>query len=170
MFHDWENFYLLIGSASGALIGLLFVVVTLTAGQDRSETERGARLYVTPTVLHFALVLTVSAIATAPDLPLAATSVGIAGCAALGAIYMTSISIQLHRGNTPEIAHWSDFWFYGTLPAAAYVALAATAASVWITSSLTAYGIGFVLLGLLLIGIRNAWDLVTFLSPRAAKG
>jgi hypothetical protein len=29
MFRDWENYYLLIGSAAGALIGLMFVVMLL---------------------------------------------------------------------------------------------------------------------------------------------
>ncbi len=25
MFHDWEDFYLIVGSAAGALIGIMFV-------------------------------------------------------------------------------------------------------------------------------------------------
>jgi len=40
MFHDWENYYLLIGSAAGALIGLMFVVTTLTAGLDASRVSK----------------------------------------------------------------------------------------------------------------------------------
>ncbi len=30
-FNEWENFYVIVGSAAGALIGLEFVVVTLLA-------------------------------------------------------------------------------------------------------------------------------------------
>ena len=52
MFHGWENYYLLIGSAAAALIGLMFVVVTLTAGRDRDEVERGKQLYTSPIVWH----------------------------------------------------------------------------------------------------------------------
>jgi formate/nitrite transporter FocA (FNT family) len=62
MFHDWENYYLLIGAAAGALIGLVFVVTTLTAGLDASRVSRGAKVYITPIVFHFSVVLIVSAI------------------------------------------------------------------------------------------------------------
>ena len=64
----WDNFYYLIGSAAGGLIGLMFVVVTLTAGRDRSTMLRAADLYLTPTVVHFAVVLTTSAVALIPDI------------------------------------------------------------------------------------------------------
>ena len=69
MQQGWDNFYYLIGSAAGGLIGLLFVVMTLTAGRDRSGIQRGAGLYMTPTVLHFASVLSISAVSLAPGLP-----------------------------------------------------------------------------------------------------
>ena len=38
----------MIGSSAAALIGLMFVVVTLTAGRRRDETERGKHLYTSP--------------------------------------------------------------------------------------------------------------------------
>jgi len=34
MFQHWDSYYLLLGSAAGALIGLLFVVATLSAGRE----------------------------------------------------------------------------------------------------------------------------------------
>ena len=61
MFHDWENYYLLIGSAAGALIGLMFVVTTLTAGLDASRVSRGAKVYITSIVFHFTVVPIASA-------------------------------------------------------------------------------------------------------------
>ena len=33
MFRGWENFFYIIGSAAGALIVLMFAVITLTAGE-----------------------------------------------------------------------------------------------------------------------------------------
>jgi hypothetical protein len=65
----WETFYFMIGSAGAGLIGLLFVVVTLTAGFDQSQINRGAKFYMTPTAFHFAVVLTASAVAVAPGVP-----------------------------------------------------------------------------------------------------
>ena len=40
----WESFYLLIGGAAGALIGLLFVVITLTAELNPAETTVGSKV------------------------------------------------------------------------------------------------------------------------------
>jgi hypothetical protein len=37
----WENFYVIVGSSAGALIGLQFVVITLIA--DMPIAERGAQ-------------------------------------------------------------------------------------------------------------------------------
>ena len=74
MFQDWDSFFLLIGTAAGALIGLLFVVETLTVGFERDSALRGARVYITPIVFHFAAVLVVSAAALAPRLSAAARS------------------------------------------------------------------------------------------------
>ena len=69
MFEGWSDFYLLVASAAGALIGLLFVVVTLTAGREAQSTERGASLYMTPIVFHLATVLLGGAVAMAPGMP-----------------------------------------------------------------------------------------------------
>ena len=75
MFEGWDNFYLMIGPAAVGLIGLLFVVVTLTAGFERSRAIRGQALYLTPTALHFAMVMVISAVAMAPRLGPAETTV-----------------------------------------------------------------------------------------------
>ena len=66
MFRGWHSHYFTIGSAGAGLIGLLFVVVTLTQGFDRSRVLRGTSLYTTPSVVHFGAVLAISAIALAP--------------------------------------------------------------------------------------------------------
>src|SRR3954465_3874663 len=66
MFEGWENYYLMIGSSAAALIGLMFVVVTLTAGRDRAEVERGKHLYTSPSVWALAVVRGLRGMAIAP--------------------------------------------------------------------------------------------------------
>jgi hypothetical protein len=63
----WENFYVIVGSSAGALIGLQFVVMTLIAGRSvaRGEAQAGDA-FSTPRVVHFGVVLLLSAIITAP--------------------------------------------------------------------------------------------------------
>src|SRR5262245_8801012 len=59
---SWETFYVIVGSSGGALIGLQFVVITLIA--DRRHLARAGSLsaFGTPTVVHLAGALVVSAI------------------------------------------------------------------------------------------------------------
>ncbi len=66
VFRGWDSFYVIIGSAAAGLIGLLFVVVTLTASFDRERVMRAIDIYTTPVAVHFALVLTTCAIAMVP--------------------------------------------------------------------------------------------------------
>ena len=51
---NWENFYVIVGSSSGALIGLQFVVVTLVAESRTVRIESPASSAFAPsTVVHF---------------------------------------------------------------------------------------------------------------------
>ncbi len=61
----WENFYVIVGSSAGALIGLQFVGLALIAEKPpRRAEEAGA--FSTPSVVHFGVVLLLSAIVSAP--------------------------------------------------------------------------------------------------------
>ena len=84
MFEGWENFYLIVGPSAGALIGLMFVVVTLTAGRDSEQTERGKHLYTSPIVWHLAVVLVLSGAAVAPTIHPRLFGIVSAGLALLG--------------------------------------------------------------------------------------
>jgi len=166
--HAWENFYFMLGSASAGLIGLLFVVVSLTSGSDRGLAMRGAKIYLTPTVLHFAIVLTVSAFAIAPGLTPGMSGVIIGGAAMVGALSAIRICVELRRGFLAgnQAAHWSDIWLYGAAPLVAYLPLLAAAVGLALGALWAANAIGALLLALVLLCIRNAWDLVTWLAPR----
>src|SRR5665213_1959304 len=130
MFHGWDSFYMMLGSASAGLIGLVFIVVALTSGFDRARAMRGSSRFMTPTVMQFAVVLLVSAMASAP--------IG-AGLARLGLVVVALAAMahavrNAHRmfvGDGEPPSHWSDPWCYGAAPAVAYLLLALTAAAGW---------------------------------------
>ena len=65
--NGWENFYVIVGSSAGALIGLQFVVITLIAGRPiaRGEAQAGDA-FATPIVVHFGVVLLLSALVSIP--------------------------------------------------------------------------------------------------------
>jgi hypothetical protein len=166
MFHGWDNFYLLIGTAAAALIGLLFVVATLTAGREATTATRGQHIYMTPTVFHLALVLLVSALMLAPEIGARLIGALLSAGAAVGFVYTAIIGVELKQRKTPAPPHWSDLWCYAFVPAAIYLGLAATAGLVWRLPTAAPYSLALTVAALLLIAIRNAWDLVTWLAPR----
>ena len=67
----WANSYLLTSAAAAALIGPLFVVITLAAERRAYEEDTDKihkiRVYLTPTVFFFASVLVVAALLTFPN-------------------------------------------------------------------------------------------------------
>ncbi|HEY5290131.1 MAG TPA: hypothetical protein VIJ59_08870 [Caulobacteraceae bacterium] len=167
----WSNFYFLIGSASAGLIGLMFVVVTLTAGRERASSLRGVALYSTPTVVHFAVVFAVSAVTLVPAITVreGAIAFGLIALAGLACALRSAIGI-VRAPSHLQPPHWSDFWLYGGLPVVLYLALVAVAAGVWADAAWTARAMAGVLLALLLLAIRNAWDTITWIAPRADAG
>jgi hypothetical protein len=162
----WSNFYYLIGSAAAGLIGLLFVVMTLTAGIERSRALRATALYFTPTIVHFSVVFTVSAVTMVPGLGPRAAAVVFGLVAVLGLACAGRALVGFRRprrGSEPP--HWSDFWLYAALPTVLYLGLAVTAAGVWARAAWATQALAGLLLSLLLLGIRNAWDLVSTMAP-----
>jgi hypothetical protein len=169
MFRDWENFYLIIGPSAAALIGLLFVVVTLTSGLERSKAQWGQTLFMTPIVFHYVVVLVMSAMAATPHLhrPAASALVGVAAVA--GFAYCLRIIIGMRARSTEAPPHWSDIYCYAYAPAVLYVLLAVSAAALWRGLWFGEHLLAATLMGLLLMSIRNSWDLITWLAPRDGK-
>jgi hypothetical protein len=167
MFEGWEEFYLIVGSTAGALIGLMFVVATLTAGlASRAEVSAGSQVFFTPIVFDFAIVVVVSAVSAVPEMGSSLVAAVLAIAAIAGVLYTSMTTRRILRGAWQD-PHWSDKWFYGLLPALDYVAVAVAAGLALIDPRASAYLVGAAMLILLLIGIRNAWDLATFLVQRS---
>ncbi len=168
MFEGWGEFYLLIGGASGALIGLLFVVTTLSAEMHigRETLSQGAAFYMTPTLFHFVTVLVLSALAAVPGVTGMWEAAVLGPWALLGAVYSAIMGVEMRQNPLPDSGQWSDVWCYGILPALMYLALAAAAWIAWREAPQAPYAIAIGITVLTVIGIRNAWDLVMFIVPR----
>src|SRR5207302_365393 len=62
-FAEWENFYVIVGSSAGALIGLQFVVMTLIADKQVATSQALSSAFGTPNIIHFSAALLLSALA-----------------------------------------------------------------------------------------------------------
>jgi hypothetical protein len=166
MLQAWSGFYQMTGEASATLAGLLFLVVSLTAGRSVQTSENGVRLFTSPTMFLFAFVLVLSALALMPAgdgrVPLAAMS-GWTAVALAHAIWV----MGRMRGLTQNLPHWSDFWCYGVAPAGVFGVLAAGLGLVWAGNAAGWFVAGFGVAGVLAVGVRNGWDLITWLAPRS---
>ena len=166
MLEEWHDFYLLIGGSAGALIGLLFVVVSLTGGMNEN-TERGRQLYISPIVVHFCVVLGSGGLAMAPHVAIPAAAL-LEGVAALGGlIFLSLIARWMFQAERATVPHWSDPWWYGVLPAAIYAVmlLAAAIMPLWTPQALML--LAATQGALVAISVRNAWDLISWIAPRA---
>jgi hypothetical protein len=169
MFEGWENYYLMVGSSAGALIGLMFVVVTLTAGRDRAEVERGKHLYTSPIVWHLAVILTLSGAAAVPGI--SATIFGFAtlGLAVLGFGWGVRSAIGIwRRPGAPDSSGFDMFW-YGIAPALVYVGLGIAGFGLLSDRPWGTIAVAADLMALLLVSIHAEWDLVTYLAPIAGS-
>ena len=159
---EWQNFYVIVGSSAGALIGLQFVVLSLIANNPtvRVDPQTGGA-FSTPTIVHFSAVLTLAALLCAPwaALETPALVCGAAGLAGLG--YGATVIRRIRR-QTAYRLELEDWLFYALLPFAAYVILIATPfVARWHVHE-ALFGVAAAVLLLLLIGIHNAWDAVTY--------
>jgi hypothetical protein len=166
---SWESFYVIVGSSGGALIGLQFVVITLIAERRHLATAGALSAFGTPTVVHFAGALLVSALMSAPWPSLVSLSVALGICG-LGGLAYGAIVVHRARRQKDYKPVWEDWLWYAVLPCLSYAALTVTAALLRVNSRLALFGIGAAALGLLLIGIHNAWDSVTHIVVTNAGG
>jgi hypothetical protein len=161
-FSAWESFYVIVGSSGAALIGIQFVVIALIADLRKRTTADEISAFGTPTVLHFGGALLVSAIMSAPWPSLFPMSVALAICGLSGLVYCTR-AIHRARRQTGYKPEWRDWLWYTILPCTIYAALGVAAVLLRTTTQLAIFLIGAAALGLLFIGIHNAWDSVTYM-------
>lgn len=159
MFAGWTNVFMLMGAAASGLVGLLFIVSTLVGGIDPSRRARGLGLFLTPTVFKFSAVLALCVVAVAPGLPDPVERGLIALVGIVGAANLGGVTWGLKRGQWRQPLHWSDIWCYGVVPAGAFAGLVVLAGA---ADAVTAVrGVALIALSILLLAVRNAWDLVT---------
>ena len=159
---EWQNFYVIVGSSAGALIGLQFVVVTLIAQLPGIRREAGvSATWATPTTVHLVSALILAAVMAVPwhELSPVAFMPGVAGAA--GTVYaaMTGWRMGRQAGYKPEFEDWI---FHALLPLAAYAGLVVSAMFLHMGQIGGLHGVAAATLVLLLIGIHNAWDTVTY--------
>jgi hypothetical protein len=162
----WENFYVIVGSSAGALIGLTFVAVTLIGEARVRGARQGIDAFNTPTVVHFGAVLFAASLLSAPWPSLLPPAFILGVCGLAGLLYTVVVALrQLHMNRstiyTPVMEDW--LW-YVACPFVTYAALMVAALLLTGDPAVALFAVGAVLVLLLFLGIHNAWDLVTYIA------
>ena len=159
--HAWDNFYVIVGSAAGALIGLQFVVMTLIADRPMAVSAEAGRAFATPTIVHFCCCLLISALVNAPwpDIATGSYLGGVVGVS--GLLYMGLTFGRMRRQNSYTL-DWEDWAFHILLPFIAYGLLVLSSLGSIAHAREALFGVGVTTLLLLFIGIHNAWDAVAY--------
>jgi hypothetical protein len=157
----WGNFYVIVGSSAGALIGLQFVVITLIAESPALRKAEAGAAFATPSVVHFGVVLLLSALVSVPWNGIARVA-GVWGLVGLCGIAYAVVVIRRLRVQTTYQPVFEDWLFHALLPFVAYAMLAGSAAVAYSHARPALFVVGAATLLLLFVGIHNAWDAVTY--------
>jgi hypothetical protein len=162
LLHRWENFYVIVGSAAAALTGLQFVVIVLIAEMRLPNTPAGIDAFSTPTIVHFSTVLLLSAVLCAPWNGLSCIAglvalFGAAGTGYAGLVVRRTIRQTLYR------LVMEDWLWHVTFPLTAHATLLAAGLVLVQRPTGALFAIAAAALLLLVVGIHNAWDTVTYL-------
>jgi hypothetical protein len=157
----WDSFYVTVGSAAGALIGLQFVVMTLLVERPPIPAPEAGAAFATPTIVHFGAALLLFALLRAPwpTITPAATLWGLVGLS--GAAY-TAIVARRMRLQTVYPPGFEDWLFHVLLPLLAYAALVLSASAAHVHTHEVLFVVGAATLLLLFVGIHNAWGAVAY--------
>jgi hypothetical protein len=165
--HAWGEFYVIVGGGAAALTGLMFVVISIGPHTVSARTEKQRRAFVTPSVVYFATVLVAAAFMTMPTLTRGVLSALLALGGVVGLIYIAWIGVHRQwRESTLERDDW--LWYVG-LPVLGYVVLIAAAFTLWLGHELALETVAGAMILFLVIGIRNAWDLVIWMAQQPRR-
>jgi len=159
----WDSFYIIVGSAAGALIGLQFVVITLMAERPPPRAALTSAAFSTPTIVHFSVVLLLAALVRVPwDSVMAIADVaGLIGLAGAAYVLLTAWRMRSQTVYKPDGEDWT---FHIVVPFAAYGILAGAAFAALSHEREALFLLGGASLMLLFTGIHNAWDSGAYLA------
>jgi hypothetical protein len=165
---SWESFYVIVGSSGAALVGLQFVVMALIADLRSRAAPETISAFGTPTVFHFGAALVLSAIMSAPWVSLAPLAIVLA-LSGLGGLAYCALIIRRARRQTLYTPVQEDWVWHAILPSLFYAGVGLAAWLLGTRPRLALFVVAGAALGLLLVGIHNAWDTVTYMVTGADR-
>jgi len=163
----WHEFYVLLGTAAATLVALLFVAASIAAGLISAAQSTATRTYMSPIIFHYTCVLFVSLMTLIPDMTERRLAIVVALVALAGFGFSVAVLIGVLKSAMSDFA---DRFGYGAGPLSAYAAALVAAGFLWAHSAVGPNILAGALVLLLLVNIRNAWDLTLTFARRRTGG
>jgi hypothetical protein len=162
--HSWHSFYTMIGSAAAALLGLMFVALSLAMNLVNSDNKQNFDTFTTPNIVYFVSVILVAGVMLVPTYTLtmfyAVTLIGTVLGLGLAIYFVRRDALTaLRLGNFT----WEDWCWICVMPIVSYVLLMAAAICFATGRWPAAFSIlPAATLALLMTAIANTWGIVIF--------
>ena len=162
-----HEFFVLVGTSGATLVALLFVAISLGAGFLTQKRARATRAFFSPVVVHFTAVFFIAAVGLFPAHKPVMFAALVGACALVGGTVSLVTTIELLRHDWTH--NLEDHLAYGLLPLICYVALLVAAAMAVAEHDYALIVLAGALLTLLIVNIRNAWDLTLSMVRHQAR-
>nr|WP_321983846.1 hypothetical protein [uncultured Lichenicoccus sp.] len=158
----WYDFYLLIGTGAATLVGLMFVAASVGSDVFTHERQHALRIFLSPTVVAFSFILAASLVGVMPAATCEPAGLLLAGFGLLGVAYSGLIWSRMVRHGIARSIDLEDRAWYAVIPAVAYILLTAAGVTLCLGNGPACALLASGMCLLLLAGIRNAWDMTTW--------
>ncbi len=163
-----RDFFMLIGTASATLVGLMFVAVSITASYMTEELRPGLSVFLSPTIFHLAAILVICLMVLLPANPATASALVLAA-GVLGFAFALRVLLGVERFyRDPEMGiDREDRTFYGFAPVLSQFAIVIASVLLLFRLPAGAWTLVAALMALLLVCIHNAWDITVWAVIRS---
>ena len=144
----------------------MFVAASVGTGVFTRERQVGLRTFLSPTVVAFSVVLAMSMIGMLPVSFWGVPALLLVGIGLLGVAYSWWVWRRMRREGIASAIDLEDRIWYATVPAIAYSILALAGVVLGLRTGLAGVVLAVGVCLLLLAGIRNAWDMTTWIVLR----
>jgi hypothetical protein len=162
----WHEFYALLGTASGTLVGLLFVAATVGSGVFSTARSAPIRVFLSSSVIHFSTILVACLVVLVPVLDWEWLGVTIAVCGLFGIGYYVMTWRDMVRDGLSKAIDLEDRIWYTMLPLVGYAFESASGVTLALRITLGCEALALSMGMLLIVGIHNAWDITVWSMMR----
>jgi hypothetical protein len=162
----WHEFYMLGGTASATMVGLLFVAASVGAGVFSADRRAPLRVFLSASVINFSSVLVACLVVLAPVGNWRLLGGMIVACSLFGLAHGCLAWRDTVRDGLIAAIDLEDRTWYLVMPIIGYLLEAGSGIALALRldqgSAALALSIGL----LLLVGIHNAWDITIWSITR----